>query len=456
MNGGSTIMAGTTIDVGDAGDGAGDEATLSDQTMATTGRYVVVLSDDVHGDEGEITDALRSVAGATSVTSTSDTKTHALDVAEAAGADAAVFVELGVAVVSAAPDQVGSMTAAAAEDPRIIAVEPERVMYAIDDGALPTAEYVRGYRDGVADLAGRLSGAGAADAPAEVAAVRYADTATLTWGLQATAASTSSRHGDGVRIAVLDTGMDLGHPDFAGRAIVAHSFIAGESPQDGYGHGTHCVGTSCGPAQPPMGRRYGVASDAEILVGKVLSNQGSGTDTNILAGMSWALAQGCQVISMSLGANVRTVSAAYETAARRALAAGTLIVAAAGNNAKRALGDPGFVGRPANSPSIMAVAAIDAQLAIASFSARSNPVAGGQVDIAAPGVAVYSAWPMPTRYNTISGTSMATPHVAGLAALWSEATGATGPALWSAVVQAARRLQLPSVDVGVGLAQAPQ
>jgi subtilisin family serine protease len=103
----------------------------------------------------------------------------------------------------------------------------------------------------------------------------------------------------------------------------------------------------------------------------------------------------------------------------------------------------------------MAVGAIDSRLAIADFSARSNPVAGGQVDIAAPGVAVYSSWPMPTRYNTISGTSMATPHVAGLAALWSEATGATGPALWSAVAQAARRLQLQSVDVGVGLAQAP-
>ena len=183
---------------------------------------------------------------------------------------------------------------------------------------------------------------------------------------------------------------------------------------------------------------------------------GRGTDTNIIAGIAWALTNGCRVISMSLGADIRTVSMAYETIGRRALARGALIVAAAGNNARRSIGNVGFVGVPANSPSIMAVAAVDSQMRIADFSARSSPVVGGQVDIAGPGVAVYSSWPMSRRYNTISGTSMATPHVSGIAALWSEATGATGAALRSGVIQAARRLQLPSVDVGAGLAQAPQ
>jgi len=177
---------------------------------------------------------------------------------------------------------------------------------------------------------------------------------------------------------------------------------------------------------------------------------------NILAGMNWAIANGCAVISMSLGANVPTVSQAYETVGRRALRAGTLIVAAAGNNAQRRFGNLGFVGVPANSPSIMAVAALDAAIEIADFSARSNAVGGGHVDIAGPGVAVYSSWPLPQRSRTISGTSMATPHVVGIAALWCEATGARGSALWAQVVSSARGLPLPSVDVGAGLVQAPQ
>ena len=120
------------------------------------------------------------------------------------------------------------------------------------------------------------------------------------------------------------------------------------------------------------------------------------------------------------------------------------------------MGDNGFVDIPANSPSIMAVDAIDANLRIADFSSRSNPVQGGKVDIAAPGVAVYSSWPMAARYKSISGTSMATPHVAGIAALLRQATGTTGAALWSRLIQTARAMTLPSVDVGAGLAQAPQ
>jgi subtilisin family serine protease len=286
-------------------------------------------------------------------------------------------------------------------------------------------------------------------------AAQLADDDAFTWGLRATGVDTTSATGRGIRVAVLDTGLDLDHPDFAGRTITARSFVGGASARDGHGHGTHCTGTACGPAAPAQGRRYGIAAEAEIFAGKVLDDGGAGTDASILGGIEWAITNGCHVISMSLGADLREVSTAYETVGRRALAAGTLIVAAAGNNASRARGDLGFVGVPANSPSIMAVAAADADLAIADFSAATNPVAGGQVDIAAPGVDVYSSWRMPRRTNTISGTSMATPHVAGIAALWAQSTGAAAQALWDALVQAAQPLDLPPSDAGAGLVQAP-
>src|SRR3712207_5152903 len=159
---------------------------------------------------------------------------------------------------------------------------------------------------------------------------------------------------------------------------------------------------------------------------------------------------------MSLGADVVEPSPAYTAAGRRALDQGSLVVAAAGNNADRPAGNTGFVGVPANSPDVLAVGALDPFLEVAWFSARSTAVPGGQVDLAAPGVDVHSSWPLPDRYNTISGTSMATPHVAGLAALWAEETGLRGRDLWWALDRASRRLPVASVDVGSGLPLAPQ
>jgi subtilisin len=440
---------------GGTGNGAGSEPVpLSNQMGEMTGRYIVVFSDEVHGDAGQMNEAIQSVAGSINIASSRDFEAGAVDLDQAASAGATVFDELGIAVVAADPGQRDLISAAAADD-RIVAVEPELVMYAIDEMSAGTLEYVRGYRDAVADLYGQLSAGEVAQA--EIQADEYLDDDSFTWGLQASMTSTSPRTGHGATLAVLDTGFDLTHPDFTGRSITAQSFISGRTPQDGHGHGTHCVGTSCGPASPEGSRRYGVATDATIFVGKVLDNDGSGNDTGILAGINWAIANGCRVVSMSLGADVPWVSRAYEAVGRRALAAGTLIIAAAGNNARRSNGNNGFVGRPANSPSIMAVAAVDSRLRIADFSARSTPlVRGGSVDIAGPGVAVYSSWPIPGRYKTISGTSMATPHTSGMAALWHEATGETGAGLWSTLVRNARRLSLPSADVGGGLVQAPQ
>jgi len=287
----------------------------------------------------------------------------------------------------------------------------------------------------------------------------FGDTSRQAWGLQATRAATSSQTSAGIRLAVLDTGFTLDHPDFVGRPILSKSFVPNQAVEDGHGHGTHCVGTSCGPKSPPAGsRRYGVATNDDILVGKVLSNQGSGGDSGILAGISWAIRNGCPIISMSLGAPTvvgQSYSTVFETVARRALSRGTLIIAAAGNESSR----PAHiapVGHPANCPSIMAVGAIDQRLEVASFSSGGLNPNGGQVDIAGPGMMVRSSWPRPMLYRTISGTSMATPHVAGLAALLAEADpDARGRTLSCLLMQTARRLALSARDVGAGLVQAP-
>jgi subtilisin len=405
---------------------------------ALTGRYLLVLNEDLLGDDDGACAAVRELTAAEEVTSTRDTERGA-----AARNRPTLFAELGVAVADLSAQQLATARA----DRRLLGVEPERVQRAI--GGSLSEEYLRGFRDAAQFLHSRVDGAGA------VTPTQFDDSDKLTWGLQATGVADSPETGAGVTIAVLDTGLDLDHPDFAGRDIEARSFVEGQTAQDAQGHGTHVTGTACGALAPGTGRRYGIAHEARILVGKVLGDDGSGTDADILAAMSWAIAAGARVISMSLGADVREVSTAYETAGRRALAAGTLVVAAAGNNARRGAGDPGFVGVPANSPSIMAVGAVDNALAIADFSAASTTVEGGQVDIAGPGVDVYSSWPVPEGTNTISGTSMATPHVAGIAALWAQRSGATGQQLWAQLVQAAQRLPLPASDVGSGLVRAP-
>ena len=157
---------------------------------------------------------------------------------------------------------------------------------------------------------------------------------------------------------------------------------------------------------------------------------------------------------MSLGVQ-GPPSVAYEQVAQRALAAGTLIVAAAGNDSRRGRNVFMPVSRAANSPSILAVAAVDSRFQVADFSNRGITADGGQVDIAGPGVDVYSSSPMPTRNRVLSGTSMATPHVAGIAALWAQARQVSGAALFQVIAGAARRLGALSADVGAGLVQAP-
>nr|MDJ0595166.1 S8 family serine peptidase [Pleurocapsa sp. MO_226.B13] len=351
-------------------------------------------------------------------------------------------------------------------DVPILAVVEEEIWHAFEEprtSQLQSGEttevsrnYLEGYRDAVNQLIDKLI----VTEPAAVAAVAALAETAATWGLRETRVLESPYSGSGIRVAVLDTGMDLEHPDFVGRTIVSKSFIRGvASAQDGNGHGTHCIGTACGSLTPSILPRYGIAYESEIYVGKVLGDGGSGSSFGIVEGIEWAIEQNCPVISMSLGSNVRRgqrFEPFYERVGDRALDAGSLIVAAAGNSSRRHLRIINPVGSPANCPSFMAVAALDSRMQIARFSDAGINPDGGEVDIAAAGVDVYSSYPMPTRYDRLNGTSMATPHVAGIAALYAQATGSRGQALWNLLIRNARRLTLPSRDVGSGLVQAPR
>ncbi|MGB6007354.1 S8 family serine peptidase [Castellaniella sp.] len=342
---------------------------------------------------------------------------------------ALVFDHIGVAFVRCSEPARVRLVEAAADGDSILAVEPERTVHAI--GVNPVAP-------------------GGAAAPLQ--------DETVSWGIRAVGADASTQTGQGIRIAVLDTGLDLSHPDFSGRAITSRSFVAGQPVQDGNGHGTHCAGIAAGPRDPEGGTRYGVAGEAQLYIGKVLGDEGSGGDGGILEGINWAVSQGCHIISMSLGSPVepgQSYSRVFEEVAKRALAAGTLIVAAAGNDSHRP-DSIAPVGHPANCPSIMAVAAVDQKLAVAPFSSGGLQGDGGEVNLAAPGVDVLSSWPRPGLYRKLSGTSMATPFVAGVAALHAQQDPkARAARLAERLVDSAQALDDSYRDVGAGLVRAP-
>ncbi|MBZ5534202.1 MAG: S8 family serine peptidase [Acidobacteriia bacterium] len=403
----------------------------------TTGRHLITFK------EGAFDAGVKSLKARKGlrVASAADFKAHAVRFEEAGDADAMVFPEIGVALVGGAAVQEHALTAEAfaAEDGAVHSLDPEYFMFAI---GINPADYLRGFLRAAETIQADLGVAPVAEE------VFQPEVVGATWGLVACKVPPSSFGGNAIKVAVLDTGFDLGHPEFAGRSFVTNSFV-GQQVQDLHGHGTHTTGTACGPKAPagPI-PRYGIAHQAQIFVGKVLSNSGGGTQAQVLAGMNWAVVNKCVAISMSLGAPIPP-QASYTAAGAAALAKSCLIIAASGNDSVR----PGIIkpaGAPANSPTIMSVAALDSSLRVAPFSN------GGKVDIAAPGVNVFSSWPRPALHKTISGTSMATPHVSGCAALWAQTSpGLRGAALRAKLQAAARHLPLPASDVGAGLVQAP-
>jgi subtilisin family serine protease len=371
---------------------------------------------------------------------------------EVGDADAIVFPEIGVALVgSDSASEAGiALQAETAADSPIESIDPEYFVFA-ENGRAPYLEsapqaaersvddFLRGFIRATEAILQEVRERGRPVLEAEEEALVLG----ATWGLVACKVPPSLRSGVGIKVAVLDTGFDLGHPDFVGRAVMSAQFV-GQPVQDLHGHGTHCIGTACGPKSPAGSTpRYGIGHRTTIVVGKVLSNSGFSVGGSVLNGMNWAIAARCPVISMSLGSQVGP-QPAYTNAGQAALNNGCLIVAAAGNSN----GAP--TGAPANSPTIMAVASLDSNLAPSSFSNA------GKIEIAAPGRDVFSSWPRPTRYRTISGTSMATPHVAGCAALWAETSpNLRGINLWRRLQASAKRLPFPATKVGAGLVQAP-
>ncbi len=378
------------------------------------------------------------------VANSRDFTDQAASLGQAGDAEAVLFPEIGVALVGgeAATERGMGAETSIAEDSPVQTIDPEFFMFAAH---INSRDYLRGMLRAVQTIYADLgepqqSEWSAAEVSPQVAGV--------TWGLAACKVPGSTFDGNGIEIAVLDTGFDLGHPEFAGRSFVSKTFV-GEPVQDLHGHGTHTTGTACGPKAPAGAiPRYGIGFRAQIFSGKVLTNSGMGTQAQVLAGMNWAIANKCAVISMSLGASI-PVQPSYTAAGAAALGAGCLIVAAAGNSSHR----PGMInpaGAPANSPTIVSVAALDSAMNVAVFSD------GGKVDIAGPGVNVFSSWPRPILHNTISGTSMATPHVAGCAALWAQSNpGLRGAALRAKLLASAKHLPSPAGDVGAGLVQAP-
>lgn len=315
-----------------------------------------------------------------------------------------------------------------------------------------------------------------------------AATSTQSWGIEAVRASESPFDGSGITVAVLDTGIDPNHPAFNGVRLVQQNFTT-EDGNDLHGHGTHCAGTIFG--QDVNGVRIGIARHIErALIGKVLG-EGGGSSATIAKAIQWALDEGANVISMSLGidfpgyvewlvqeyhmdikpatsmaleeyrANVNLFTElARVVAAHGALGEkGAIIVAASGNESNR----PRYeiaVAPPAAGTGIIAVGALnksDQGYAIAKFS-------NNQADIAAPGVDIVSAKAGTTELVSMSGTSMATPHAAGIAALWAQRqlnmTGRINSLSLMAQLVASGTFDFlvqgsEADDVGTGIIQAP-
>lgn len=234
---------------------------------------------------------------------------------------------------------------------------------------------------------------------------------TTPWGITKVNGGLSATAGGGVTVAVIDTGVDLSHPDLVDRLVTGKTFVSRtSSANDDNGHGTHCAGT-IGATSNAIGV-IGVAPGVSILPVKVLDRNGSGTWSAVANGIRWAADKGANIGSMSLGGGA---SSTLADACTYAVGKNTMLVAASGNDGSST---PSY---PAGYSNVVAVGATDSNDNIASFSNF-----GPHLDVSAPGVSVYSTY-KGSSYATLSGTSMATPHAAGVCALiWAAVKAASG------------------------------
>lgn len=271
----------------------------------------------------------------------------------------------------------------------------------------------------------------------------------IPWGVARVAAPDvwGDSTGAGVKVGIVDSGIQKDHPDL----LVAGGYLALTNPpyhrksrdewNDDNGHGTHVAGTVAA-----FGAIGGVAPEAALYAVKVLDKNGSGSFSSVIAGIEWCIANGMQVVNMSLGASSGNDS--LHDAIQAADAAGLILVASAGNSGP---GD-NTIGYPAAYPETIAVAASDSNNTIASWSSRGG--AKGAIDLAAPGVGIKSTW-IDSGYRTISGTSMAAPHVAGVAALVIAHYGKPSPEeMWALLTSTAEDLAHEPKAQGSGLVRA--
>ncbi|MEV0490238.1 S8 family serine peptidase [Streptomyces atratus] len=234
--------------------------------------------------------------------------------------------------------------------------------------------------------------------------------------------------GTGTKVAVLDTGLDPNHPDVAGQVKKTQNFTDDPDVVDHHGHGTHVASTIAGSGAASGGKYRGVAPGADLYIGKVLDNAGSGPESGVIAGMEWAVAEGADVVSMSLGSPVASDGTDPLSQAVNQLTAssGALFVIASGNEGS----DKSTVGSPGAADAALTVGAVSKSELLAGFSSR-GPRKGDfavKPEITAPGVGIVAARaagtsmgrPVDANYTAASGTSMATPHMAGAAAILAQ------------------------------------